>query len=158
MSRYELYGCLLRRGTRGTSQCMIATCAIRCLPDTDAGLTEWVYVAGLPEVAVGGRDLSFWTFDANNVLAWADEAGYTAWLQFTVLPGGPVFMGTLHPSGQDAAASDAGESPPFPADSGNHPHHTGRVHALLCTLWPHTAYKTAAVVSQTSGNTLSHHP
>ncbi|CAL8470616.1 g10158 [Coccomyxa elongata] len=63
---------------------------------------------GLPEVAVGGRDLSFWTFDANNVLAWADEAGYTAWLQFTVLPGGPVFMGTLHPSGQDAAASDAG--------------------------------------------------
>lgn len=67
--------------------------------------------SGLPEVAVGGRDLSFWTFDANNVLAWADEAGYTAWLQFTVLPGGPVFMGTLHPSGGDAAEKDAGESP-----------------------------------------------
>ena len=61
-------------------------------------------------MAVGGRDLSFWTFDANNVLAWADEAGYTAWLQFTVLPGGPVFMGTLHPSGGDAAEKDAGES------------------------------------------------
>ena len=68
---------------------------------------------------MGGRDLSFWTFDANNVLAWADEAGYTAWLQFTVLPGGPVFMGTLHPSGQDAAASDAGESPPLHAESGS---------------------------------------
>ena len=64
-------------------------------------------IAGLPEVAVGGRDLSFWTFDANNVLAWADEAGYTAWLQFTVLPGGPVFIGLLHPSGE---SSDAGET------------------------------------------------
>lgn len=67
--------------------------------------------AGLPEVAVGGRDLSFWTFDANNVLAWQDEAGYTAWLQFTVLPGGPVFMGTLHPSTNTAEAGDSSESP-----------------------------------------------
>ena len=63
-------------------------------------------------MAVGGRDLSQWTFDSNNVLAWGDEAGYTAWLQFTVLPGGPVFMGTLHPSGE---ADGAGERPPPPS-------------------------------------------
>ena len=55
-------------------------------------------------MAVGGRDLTHWTFDANNVLAWSDEAGYTAWLQLTVLPGGPVFMGTLHPSGEASGA------------------------------------------------------
>ena len=65
-------------------------------------------------MAVGGRDLSQWTFDSNNVLAWGDEAGYTAWLQFTVLPGGPVFMGTLHPSGE---ADGAGERPPPPSPS-----------------------------------------
>ena len=56
-------------------------------------------------MAVGGRDLSCWSFDAANVLAWADEAGYSAWLQFTVLPGGPVFMGTLQPSGEDATGA-----------------------------------------------------
>ncbi len=61
--------------------------------------------AGEAEVAVGGRDLSNWSFDASNVLAWADDAGYTAWLQFTVLPGGPVFMGTLHPSGEEATGA-----------------------------------------------------
>ena len=61
--------------------------------------------AGEAEVAVGGRDLSNWTFDASNVLAWADDAGYSAWLQFTVLPGGPVFMGTLHPSGEEASGA-----------------------------------------------------
>lgn len=61
------------------------------------------------EVAVGGRDLSNWTFDASNVLAWADDAGYTAWLQFTVLPGGPVFMGTLHPSGEEASGAGAAQ-------------------------------------------------
>ena len=70
---------------------------------------------GEAEVAVGGRDLSQWTFDSNNVLAWGDEAGYTAWLQFTVLPGGPVFMGTLHPSGE---ASGAGESLRLGPDTG----------------------------------------
>ncbi|KAK9904020.1 hypothetical protein WJX75_002682 [Coccomyxa subellipsoidea] len=75
---------------------------------TGAEIAINVNSQGLPEVAVGGRDLSFWTFDANNVLAWADEAGYTAWLQFTVLPGGPVFMGTLHPSGGEPAEKDAG--------------------------------------------------
>ena len=62
---------------------------------------------GEAEVAVGGRDLSCWTFDANNVLAWEDEAGFSAWLQFTVLPGGPVFMGTLAPKGEDADAAGA---------------------------------------------------
>ena len=61
--------------------------------------------AGEAEVAVGGRDLSNWTFDASNVLAWADDAGYSAWLQFTVLPGGPVFMGTLHPHGEEASGA-----------------------------------------------------
>ena len=53
---------------------------------------------------MGGRDLAHWAFDANNVLAWQDEAGYSAWLQFAVLPGGPVYMGTLHPSGDKPAA------------------------------------------------------
>ncbi len=63
--------------------------------------------AGDAEVAVGGRDLSCWTFDANNVLAWEDEAGFSAWLQFTVLPGGPVFMGTLDPKGEEADPAGA---------------------------------------------------
>ena len=76
--------------------------------------TDMAHGAGEAEVAVGGRDLSQWTFDSNNVLAWGDEAGYTAWLQFTVLPGGPVFMGTLHPSGE---ADGAGERPPPPSPS-----------------------------------------
>ena len=62
-------------------------------------------------MAVGGRDLACWTFDACNVLAWRDEAGYSAWLQFAALPGGPVFMGTLAPSAGDAPASGAGFSP-----------------------------------------------
>jgi len=65
---------------------------------------DWIADAGEAEVAVGGRDLTHWTFDANNVLAWSDEAGYTAWLQLTVLPGGPVFMGTLHPCGEASGA------------------------------------------------------
>ncbi len=58
-------------------------------------------------MAIGGRDLSVWAFDASNVLAWQDEAGYTAWLQFAVLPGGPVFMGTLHPSSEAPTASES---------------------------------------------------
>ncbi len=54
-------------------------------------------------MAVGGRDLTCWAFDTCNVLSWQDEAGYSAWLQFAALPGGPVFMGTLAPSsGADA--------------------------------------------------------
>jgi hypothetical protein len=77
-------------------------------------MSVWITCAGLPEVAVGGRDLSFWTFDANNVLAWQDEAGYTAWLQFTVLPGGPVFMGALHPSKVDGAEGGQSSARPPP--------------------------------------------
>ncbi|CAL5220251.1 g2231 [Coccomyxa viridis] len=69
-------------------------------------ITIKVNAQGEAEVAVGGRDLSNWTFDASNVLAWADDAGYSAWLQFTVLPGGPVFMGTLHPHGEEASGAD----------------------------------------------------
>ena len=58
---------------------------------------------------MGGRDLASWTFNACNVLAWCDEAGYSAWLQFAALPGGPVFMGTLAPSsGADAPGARMG--------------------------------------------------
>lgn len=46
-------------------------------------------------VTVNGQALVAWTFDYNNVLAWADEAGYSAWLQCLVLPGGPVFVGKI---------------------------------------------------------------
>ena len=51
--------------------------------------------AGRPVVTVNGQALVAWTFDYNNVLAWADEAGYSAWLQCLVLPGGPVFVGKI---------------------------------------------------------------
>lgn len=51
--------------------------------------------AGRPVVTVNGTALVAWTFDYNNVLAWADEAGYSAWLQCLVLPGGPVFVGKI---------------------------------------------------------------
>ncbi|KAK9904021.1 hypothetical protein WJX75_002693 [Coccomyxa subellipsoidea] len=50
---------------------------------------------GRPVVTVNGQALVAWTFDYNNVLAWADEAGYSAWLQCLVLPGGPVFVGKI---------------------------------------------------------------
>lgn len=47
-------------------------------------------------VALNGQELAGWTFDYNNVLAWADQAGsYSAWLQALVLPGGPVFVGKV---------------------------------------------------------------
>lgn len=32
-------------------------------------------------VKVNGHSLVAWTFDYNNVLAWQEEAGYSAWLQ-----------------------------------------------------------------------------
>ena len=56
-------------------------------------------------VAVNGQQLARWTFDYNNVLAWRDEAGSSAWLQLLVLPGGPVFIGKLlhGSSGYDGA-------------------------------------------------------
>jgi len=58
-------------------------------------------------LTVDGRALVAWTFDANNVLAWDNEAGYAAWLQFMALPGGPVFMGSLRPV-EDAEGVPAG--------------------------------------------------
>ena len=58
-------------------------------------------------LTVDGRALVAWTFDANNVLAWDNEAGYAAWLQFMALPGGPVFMGSLRPV-EDAEDVPAG--------------------------------------------------
>lgn len=48
-------------------------------------------------MTLDGKTVACWTFVANNVLAWEDDAGFSAWLQFVVLPGGPVFMGDLHP-------------------------------------------------------------
>lgn len=52
--------------------------------------------AGHPVVSVNGASLHSWSFDAMNVLTWAEEAGTSsAWLQFMELPGGPVFMGSL---------------------------------------------------------------
>ena len=52
-------------------------------------------------VSVNGQNLVAFNFDYNNVLAWRDEAGYSAWLQFLVLPGGPVFVGKISNSGYD---------------------------------------------------------
>ena len=59
---------------------------------------------GRPVVTVGSAVVTAWTFDANNVLTWEGEAGCSAWLQFMVLPGGPVFMGTLRGPTDDADA------------------------------------------------------
>lgn len=61
-------------------------------------------------LTVDGRALTAWTFDANNVLAWDNEAGYAAWLQFMALPGGPVFMGSLRPV-DDAEGAPQGGAP-----------------------------------------------
>lgn len=63
-------------------------------------------LAGRPVVALNGNKVSGWTFDANNVLAFEHQAGYSAWLQFTVLPGGPLFMGTVAPSNAEGYVSD----------------------------------------------------
>ena len=66
--------------------------------------------AGRPVVSLNGAKVGGWTFDANNVLAFEHQAGYSAWLQFTHLLGGPLFMGTFAPSAaeedSDAAASE----------------------------------------------------
>ena len=59
---------------------------------------------GRPVVCVGGSPVTSWTFDASNVLAWTDEAGSAAWLQFMVLPAGPACMGALTPAGEAAPA------------------------------------------------------
>ena len=67
--------------------------------------------AGQPAVSVNGNTLSSWTFDAMNVLSWTDAAGGSAWLQLMVLPGGPVFMGTLASADAEAAAPGARQAP-----------------------------------------------
>jgi len=74
--------------------------------------------AGRPVLTVDGRALSAWTFDANNVLAWDNEAGYAAWLQFMALPGGPVFMGALRPVDAGGGAP-AGARPLNPGTVGS---------------------------------------
>lgn len=67
-----------------------------CLKLARCGDGEWlIHGTGQPAVSVNGSALGGWTFDAMNVLAWSEEAGVSAWLQFMVLPGGPVFMGSL---------------------------------------------------------------
>ncbi|CAL5222727.1 g5133 [Coccomyxa viridis] len=73
------------------------------LPDcagkpADAGfeLSITMDSAGHPTVSVNGASLHSWSFDAMNVLTWAEEAGVSsAWLQFMALPGGHVFLGSL---------------------------------------------------------------
>jgi hypothetical protein len=57
-------------------------------------------------VSLNGAKVGGWAFDANNVLAFEAQAGYSAWLQFTHLPGGPLFMGTFAPC-SDEEAPDA---------------------------------------------------
>ncbi|CAK0782825.1 hypothetical protein CVIRNUC_006020 [Coccomyxa viridis] len=57
---------------------------------------------GRPMVKVNGQALVAFNFDYNNVLAWREEAGCSAWLQFLVLPGGPVFVGKISHSAHDA--------------------------------------------------------
>eukprot|EP00884_Botryococcus_braunii_P008997 jgi/Botrbrau1/18099/Bobra.0687s0001.1 len=56
---------------------------------------------GPPTVSLDGKIITNWTFEANNVLSWADPC-YQAWLQFLVFPGGPVFLGNLLKTGEPA--------------------------------------------------------
>jgi len=72
-------------------------------------LSVTVNPQGRPVVCVGGTPASSWTFDASNVLAWTDEAGSSAWLQFMVLPAGPACMGALTPAGEAAGLNVFGE-------------------------------------------------
>lgn len=71
-----------------------------------------LWETGHPSVTLNGKSVACWTFVANNVLAWEDDAGYSAWLQFIVLPGGPVFMGDLHPNGELSNISSSGMPTP----------------------------------------------
>jgi hypothetical protein len=81
--------------------------------------------AGQPCVSVNGNALSAWAFDAMNVLSWTDATGASAWLQLMVLPGGPVFMGTL--TQPDAEAAPGARTPVFcyvTSPPGNHARET----------------------------------
>ena len=62
--------------------------------------------AGTPVVSIDNNKIESWTFGPNNVLAWEDEAGYTAWLQFVRLPNGPIFTGNLHASSETTPESE----------------------------------------------------
>lgn len=62
--------------------------------------------AGRPSVTLNGNKVSGWAFDQNNVLSFEMQAGFSAWLQFTVLPGGPLFLGTMAPSNTEGFISD----------------------------------------------------
>ena len=57
-------------------------------------------------VTLNGNKVTGWAFDTNNVLSFEHQAGYSAWLQFTHLPGGPLFMGTVTPSCAEGYVSD----------------------------------------------------
>ena len=61
---------------------------------------------GRPSVTLNGNKVSGWAFDQNNVLSFEMQAGFSAWLQFTVLPGGPLFLGTMAPSNTEGFISD----------------------------------------------------
>ncbi len=79
------------------------------MPERSLGLS-WLSphrAAGRPVVALNGNKVAAWAFDTNNVLSWEHQAGYSAWLQFTHLPGGPLFMGTISPSSADGYVSTA---------------------------------------------------
>ena len=52
-------------------------------------------------VILNGQEVGSAQFAFNSVLTWADAAGYNAWLQFMVLPGGPAFVGKLHRTGEN---------------------------------------------------------
>ena len=67
----------------------------------------WRLRTGRPVVSLNGAKVGGWTFDANNVLAFEHQAGYCAWLQFTHLPGGPLFMGTFAPSSAEDSIPEA---------------------------------------------------
>ena len=72
-----------------------------CYASAHIWLTTLQHVCRPPVVSVNGQNLVAFNFDYNNVLAWREEAGYSAWLQFLVLPGGPVFVGKISNSGYD---------------------------------------------------------
>ena len=72
-----------------------------------------------------------WTFDQNNVLAFEMQAGFSAWLQFTVLPGGPLFMGTMAPSNAEGYISDKEFQVRSPSPTPLHPPVTTQSFAAL---------------------------
>lgn len=71
--------------------------SVHFLPkECQAGLTVLHPHAGVLTVTADGKKIDTWTFGPNNVLAWEDEAGHSAWLQLVKLPSGPVLVGNLY--------------------------------------------------------------